>query len=234
MPRLTIREILSPSDPQLRAAYTLLGKSFTREERVDRLDWNATLREGAEGLWSDYAWHLFIAESGGKVVGLVTGCYLGNVNLGIIGYLAIAADHQAAGAGTRLRHRLRTAFERDARGLGKASLHGIVGEVSLDNPWLRALARRPQVIVLDVPYFQPSLRAEDAPSPFVLYFESLSGPRTFLAVAELRQILFAIWRRSYRIARPLQSPAFRAMLRALEGRRRIGRRPLPPPTRPSS
>lgn len=231
MPRLTIREILTADDPSLRPAYRLLTRSFSREERVDRAEWLATIREGAAGMWSDYAWHLFVAESDGEVVGLVTGTYLGDVKLGVIGYLAIAPDFRSAGAGTRLRHRLRTAFERDAGRLGRGHLHGIVGEVSPDNPWLRALSRRPQVILLDLPYYQPSLRTDDAPSPFVLYYESMLGPRSYLAAAEVRRILFAMWRRAYRIPRPTQRPAFRLMMRALEGRRRIGRRPFPVTTR---
>jgi len=36
-------------------------------------------------------------------------------------------------------------------------LAAILGEVTADNPWLRALARRPGVLVLDFPYFQPKL-----------------------------------------------------------------------------
>jgi hypothetical protein len=234
MPRLTIREIVAPDDPAIRAAYRLLTRSFSREERVDRGEWLATLREGADGLWSDYAWHLLVAESDGDVVGLVTGTYLGDVRIGVIGYLAIAERFRSAGAGTRLRHRLRTAFARDAARLGRGHLHGIVGEVSEGNPWLRALARRPQVILLDLPYYQPSLRADDAPSPFVLYYESMLGPRSYLAAAEVRRILFAMWRRAYRIPRPTARPAFRKMMRALEGRRRIGRRLPPAPTRTST
>jgi hypothetical protein len=40
-----------------------------------------------------------------------------------------------------------------------------------------------------------------------------------------------MWRRPYRIARPLSRPLFRRMLKALEGRRTIGQRPLPSPAR---
>ncbi len=222
---LRIRVISAPDDPMLRSAYALLVQSFHRAERVTKAEWTATLREGAGGIWSDYAWHLFVAEQDHVVVGLATGTYLGNVNVGVIGYLAIASTHRSGGVGTRLRQRLRRAFERDAERIGPGALDGIVGEVSADNPWLRSLSRRPQVLILDAPYLQPSLRPSDEPSPFLLYFESTKGPRHFLAASTLRQILFAIWRRSYRIARPLDHAAFRQMLRALEGRRRIGRHP---------
>lgn len=223
--RLRIREITSPDDPLLRDAYRLLRSTFHKSERVLLSEWKATLRERTRGVWTDFAWHLFIAERNHRVVGLATGTYLGNVNVAVIGYLAIDRSTRAAGLGTRLRTRLRSAFLRDARHLINRELEAVVGEVSETNPWLAALARRPRVLVLNIPYFQPRLYAEDKPSPFVLYYESISRPRRWLAASELRRILYAIWRRAYRISRPLERPAFRRMLATLEGRRRVGPHP---------
>ncbi|HEX6317156.1 MAG TPA: GNAT family N-acetyltransferase [Gemmatimonadaceae bacterium] len=223
--QLRIREIVSPDDPLLPDAYRLLRSTFHKNERVLLSEWKATLRERARQVWTDFAWHLFIAERNQRVVGLATGTYLGNVNVAVIGYLAIDRSTRAAGLGTRLRVRLRDAFRRDARQLAHRELDAVLGEVSATNPWLAALARRPSVLVLNFPYFQPRLYAEDQPSPFVLYFESIGRPRRWLAASELRRILYAIWRRAYRISRPLERPAFRRMLNALEGRRRIGPHP---------
>jgi hypothetical protein len=222
---LRIREIVAPDDRAVRDAHRLLRTAFSRRERVPLAEWRATLQERARGVWTDYAWHLLVAEQRGRVLGLATGTYLGNVNIGVIGYLAIDASVRAAGLGTRLRRRLRAAFMRDARITAGRELAGILGEVSPDNPWLDSLARKQGVLVLDVPYFQPRLYPGDKPSPFVLYYESIGGTRRWLSATEVRRILYAIWRRAYRISRPLERPAFRRMLRSLEGRNRIGSAP---------
>lgn len=224
--RTTIREISSPRDPALRDAYALLERTFDSQERVPRQEWTGSLDEKVRLLPLDFVWHLFVAERNGEVIGLASGTYLGNVNLGIIGYLAIAPGLRAQGLGSRLRARLRRSFARDALRLTGKPLAGVLGEVSEANPWLRRLASRPGVLLLDMPYVQPSLHPGDTPSPFILYYESLEGQRTRIASAELRRILYTVWRRVYRVARPLDHPEFRAMLRALENRRWVGRRAL--------
>ncbi len=223
---IRIREITDAKDPALTAAYALLKRNFHADERVAISEWRSSLREKADRVHSDLAWHLLVAEQDGVVVGLNSGTYIGSINLGMIGYLAIAAGARSNGLGSRLRSRLRTRFERDALTLRGEPLGGIMGEVSLTNPWLRSLARRPHVLVLDFPYYQPSLAPGDAPSPFVLYLEQLQHVRTRVPTTELRRILFAVWRRVYRIVRPLDRPAFRAMMRNIDTRRTIGRRTL--------
>lgn len=222
---IRIREILSRDDPALPVAYEMLRATFSRNERVQLSEWREVLRERAEDVWSDYGWHLIVAERGRTVVGLTTGMFLGSVNVAVIGYLAISPTIRGGGLGTRLRTRLRTAFERDAHRLLGRHLGAILGEVSPDNPWLRALSRRPNVLVLDVPYYQPRLHLLDLSSPFVLYYESCGAPRASLPMLELRRILYALWRQGYRLARPLQHRAFRKMMRALDGRRHIGPHP---------
>lgn len=224
----TIREIVDPGDPALRPAYALLTRTFHRSERVALREWIGSLRERASGLTSDVAWHLLVAEHRGKVVGLASGTYLGNVNLGVIGYLAMSPAVRSKGIGTRLRARLRQRFARDAERLAGRPLAAIIGEVSETNPWLRTLSGRPAVLVLDFPYYQPRLSDDDDPSPFLLYYESMGAPRTRLAVGELKRILYTVWRRIYRVSRPLDRPAFRLMLRSLNGRRTVGRRRLLP------
>jgi hypothetical protein len=227
-PRTTIREVRDPRDPLVREAYALLRRTFARGERVAMREWVESLRENAGKLPTDFSWHLFVAEQEGVVVGLASGTYLGNVNIGVVGYLAMHPIVRSRGIGSRLRLRLRRQFARDAQRLGHRALDGIVGEVSPANPWLRRLASRPEVLVLDFPYFQPRLYDGDDPTPFLLYYESLASPRTRMPVGELRRILYTIWRRIYRVARPLDQPPFRAMMRALDGRRSVGRRRLTP------
>lgn len=220
--RTTIREIVDPLDPALGDTYALLAANFTREERVLLSAWKGSLEERAGGLLADVAWHLLVAEQDGRVVGLSSGTYLGNVNVGVIGYLAISPLVRAGGLGTRLRRRLRTLFARDALRITKEPLDAIIGEVSLGNRWLRTLEGREGVLLLDFPYFQPGLYEGDDPSPYVLYYESLGRPRRRFPTSELRRLLFTIWRRIYRVARPLERPAFRAMMKALDNRRTIG------------
>lgn len=225
-----IREITSRTDPALPAAYALLNATFARHERVTLKEWRAVLREREEEVWTNFAWHLLIAEQHGAVVGLATGTFVGSANVAMIGYLAMAPSIRGGGTGTRLRERLRQEFERDARRLGRP-LAAILGEVSHDNPWLRTLSRRPKVLVLDLPYYQPSLRFLDSSSPFVLYYEACGPARPYLPMLELRRILFAIWRESYRLGRPLEHRAFRRMMRALDGQRQVGPHPdFPRPT----
>ena len=231
-PAVRLREIVSRTDPALPAAYALLNATFARHERVTLNEWRAVLREREEEVWTDYAWHLLIAEQRGEVVGLATGTYVGSTDVAMIGYLAMAPSIRGGGIGTHLRDRLRHAFERDARRLGRP-LAAILGEVSHDNPWLRRLARQPKVLVLDLPYYQPSLRFLDSSSPFVLYYEACGPARAYLPMLELRRILFALWRESYRLGRPLEHRAFRRMMRALDGRRHVGPHPdFPQPSAP--
>lgn len=233
--RITIREVRDSTDPAVRAAYAILRATFAREERVAMREWVGSLREREAQVMSDLSWHLLVAERDGDVIGLASGTYVGSVNLGVIGYLATAPGLRARGLGSRLRDRLRRAFARDAARLAGRPLEGILGEVSRSNPWLRHLARRPEVLLLDIPYLQPRLYEDDQPSPFILYYESLQGVRARIPAAELRRILYAVWRRIYRIPRPLERPAFRAMLRALARRRWVGRLRLDdgPPPQPS-
>jgi len=221
-----VREILTPADPALKAAHRLLGRSFSVHEITPAGDWVQSLRERDQGLWTDFAWHLVVAEVGGRVVGAASGSYLGNVNVGAVGYLVVVPRARALGLGPRMRKRLVSLFERDARRARGLPLAAVIGEVKEDSPWLKTLVRRRGAIALDFPYYQPAIGAQGERVPLVLYYEPLSRPRRFLSAAELRRLLYTLFRRGYRIARPLSRPAFRRMMRALVGRRRIGQRQL--------
>lgn len=226
-----IREIRSTADPAFHAAYRLFRRVFPHAEVLPKRDWLTAPRERAEGVWTDLNWHVLVAERHGRLVGAASGSYLGNVNVGVIGYVALAPGDRSRGIGPRLRRRLRLAFERDARRIHGRPLAALVGEVRFDNPWLRHLVRREGAIALDFPYHQPSLGRGREPVPLILYYQPVQAPRQSLTAAELRRLLYTMWRRSYRIARPLSRPAFRRMLRALAGRRRIGQRLLGPAAR---
>jgi hypothetical protein len=221
--RLEVREILRPDDPAFDQGYRLLRRSFPKGELVKRMEWRDSLREREARLWTDIRWHLVIAESAGRVAGVATGTYLGNVNTGVIGYLAVASSARGLGLGPRLRAKLNAAFRRDARQIRGEELKATVGEVRRDNPWLRSLLRRNRVLALDFRYLQPQLRHDEHPVPLVLYYESHDTVRHRLSTDTIRKLLYTIWRRIYRIQRPLSDPAFRRMLTGLSSRQSVGR-----------
>jgi hypothetical protein len=224
--RVTIREVTTADDPAFRKAFELLRSTFTRVEMAPIRDWRMAMRELEEGLLTDVVWHLLIAERGSKVLGAASGTYLGNVNIGVIGYVALDPKSRSGGLGPRLRRRLQKQFERDAVRIDGRPLRAIVGEVSEENPWLRHLVRKEGAIALDFPYFQPARGRTRPAIPLVLYYQSLRGPRKSVGVPRLRRLLYTMWRRWYRVAQPLARPEFRKMLASMKGRRRIGQRKL--------
>jgi N-acetylglutamate synthase-like GNAT family acetyltransferase len=227
-----VREVVDSADPAVALGHRVLRRIFPKTELVGLAEWRESLREREAGLWTDIQWHLLVAEVDGEVIGVAAGTYLGNVNTGVIGYLAIAPPDRHHGIGPRLRARLRALFQRDARRIRGLPLQAVFGEVRRDNPWLRTLARRNHVLALDINYLQPGLHQHEHPLPLVCYYESLDRPRRRLPVPVVRRLLYTIWRRVYRIARPMSDPAFRRMLRDLSGRRWIG--PLRLGVRPAS
>lgn len=224
---IRIRALHDVADPAFDAAYALLRRTFSRAQLVPKREWRNLMRERAAGLWTDVAWHFLVAERGRATIGAASGTYLGNVNVGVVGYVVVDPRFRAAGVGPRLRRRLRAGFERDARRVRGRSLEAIVGEVEETNPWLRHLVRREGAIALDFPYFQPALRQRRGAVPLVLYYQPLGTPRRSVSAAWLRRLLYTLWRRPYRVAKPLSRAPFRRMLRALRGRARVGARSLP-------
>lgn len=225
---VVVREVLRRDDPILDDAYRLLREAFAKHELVSVLEWRDTLAERAADIWIDVSWHLLVAHAGSRLLGVATGTYLGNANVGVIGYLTVHPEARGLGLGPRLRRRLRGAFERDARRIRGKELAGVVGEVRKDNPWLRYLMRRAKVIPLDFHYVQPGLRRGEKPVPYVFYYEGVGEPRRTLGARELIRLLYTIWRRVYRVPRPLASAAFRRMIDELAGRRTVGRLAGPP------
>lgn len=223
--RTRVREILSADDPLFNAAYNLLRREFPHAEMLPVRVWRNAMRERRAGLWTDISWHLIVAERNARIAAAATGSYLGNVNVGLIGYIAVTPAVRTLGLGPRMRRALRRKFETAAHHAGHKRLGAIVGEVRRDNPWLRHLVRE-GAIALDFPYLQPSLDDDKEPVPLVLYYQPLVAAQKSLGVAELRRLLYTMWRRMYRIDEPLANPEFRVMLRSLEGRRRIGQTDL--------
>jgi hypothetical protein len=209
-PRAPIREIRAASDPAFAAAHALLQRSFPRSELLPLREWRNAMRERQLGLWTDIRWHLLVAERDGDVIAAASGSYLGNVNVGVIGYVAVGGGEQARGLGPLMRRALLRRFERDANEIAGEPLTAVVGEVRADNPWLKSLVKRSD---------------EHEPVPLVLYYQPY-GPERTVDADLVRRLLYTMWRRMYRIALPLRRREFRRMLRSLAGRRRIGQRRL--------
>lgn len=222
--RVRIRELTTGEDPAFGAAYALLRRTFPKAELLPKREWVTVLRERVAGLWTDINWHLFVAEREGSVVGMASGSYLGNVNVGIVGYIAVRRIARTRGLGPRLRHRLVEAFERDALRVRGKPLRAVVGEVAEENPWLRHLVRRLGALALDFSYCQPSLGRGGKEVALVLYYQGRADRRRVLPASEVQRLLYTMWRRMCRVANPLSNPAFRRMRQALAGRRAIGSR----------
>ncbi|HXV91387.1 MAG TPA: GNAT family N-acetyltransferase [Gemmatimonadales bacterium] len=226
-----VREILRADDPGLGRAHRLLRGVFPRAELLPVREWRYVLAERDARVWSDLTWHLLIAELDGRTVGAASGNYLGSLNVGIIGYVAVAPGARARGLGPRLRRRLAELFDVDARALGGRPLDALVGEVHATNPWLHHLVRREGAVALDFDYHQPALGHGTRAVPLVLYHQPVRRRRRAIPAAVVRRLIYALWRRAYRVPRPLRSAIFRRMLRDLAGRRLVGQRMLPAPSR---
>ncbi len=231
-PKPTFREVLSSTDPALPKVHDLIRRTFPKDELVGRSEWRDSLREREAGLWSDSRWHLVVAERKGAVIGVASGTYLGNVNTGVIGYLAVSSAARGYGVGPKLREKLRALFRRDARQIRSEPLRAVIGEVHRNNPWLRTLIRSERVLALDFKYYQPSIRRGERPVPLVLYYEFIRRPKQRLPTALIRTLLYSAWRRIYRIPRPMTHRVFRHMLAELALKKSIGEikmRDLPSP-----
>ncbi|MGH7561966.1 MAG: GNAT family N-acetyltransferase [Gemmatimonadales bacterium] len=231
--RLRFRTVRDPSDPVIPEAHRLLRRIFTTEELVRRRDLREAIVERNRGFLGDLNWHMIVAERDGRLVGVATVSYIGELNIGVVGYLAVRPGERAGGLGLKLRARLMRLAHHDALRRWRRPLRALVGEVRADNPWLRHLVQYHDALALDFPYWQPCLDGRARPVRLVLYFQPISRDRQSLGADEVRRLVYTIWRRLYRVARPMNDPAFRRMLKAIEGRRTIGSK-LPPALRAPS
>ena len=223
---IKFRELLAPGDPAVRRAYKILQETFPTSELIRAAEFIRAVTERAAGAWSDLVWHAVVGERGPQLEGIVTGTYLPSLNVGFIGYLAVEQQRRSRGLGPRLRSTLLELFDGDAWRLLGRRVDAVVGEVEPQNPWLTTLVERHGAIPLDIPYHQPPIRSNEQEVPLVLYYQPLLRPRETLPVAEVRQLLFTIWKHAYRIANPFGEERFRTMMQALVGREEIGAAPL--------
>lgn len=221
-----IVEILDERTPVAVAALDLIRQAFPARERQPLDQIAMEVAEKRMGLLTSYDFHLMAALSPeDEVVAVASGVYLSGVNTGFVTYLAVAPPHQGKQVGRALRTALIDTFRNDAREFDWSELAAVVGEVRLESPWLRRLVRDRGVLPLDVAYFHPGEEPGTPGAHWILYRQPITDLRLDLPVGEVRQLLYAIWRRAYRVRWPLERDGFRSMLAELEGRELVGAHP---------
>jgi GNAT superfamily N-acetyltransferase len=218
-----IVELLDEREPLTDDALRLIEASFPREERqpVDKI--RMEIQEKRLGLLTFYDFHLRAAvDDDGALMGVISGVYLESVNAGMVGYLAAKEEYRGQGVGRELREGLIEAMRANARTSEWDDMAYLLGEIEEENDWLDRLVRSGAAIPFDLDYVQPRMRPADEPVPLVLYRQPIADRRVEIPVDEVRRLLFAIYRRGYRVAYPLQVAAFLSMLASLEGRETVG------------
>lgn len=224
---IRVLEVADEREPLAEAALALIGEVFRPPERQPLAELRSEVEEKRRGLLQPFDFHLLaaVAPEGG-VVGVISGVYLAGVNAGFVTYLAVHAAARGRGVGRRARRALVEALRADARRAGQAELAWVLGEVRSDSAWIRRLVRTRGAIPFDLTYYHPGMRLDPAAPGYVLYREPIGDARRELPAAEVGRVLYAVWRRGYRVRYPLERETFRAMLAELEGRATIGAHPL--------
>jgi GNAT superfamily N-acetyltransferase len=224
---IRIVEIVDERDPLAEGALELIAEAFPPHERQPLAELRSEIEEKRRELLLPFDFHLFagVDESDDeRVVAAGSGAYLAGINAGFISYLAVREGVRGQGVGQEVRVALVEAFREDARRTGRDDLAWVLGEVRTDGHWLESLIRNRGAIPFDLTYYHPGMVLEGGP-PYALYREPIGDPRRELPLAEVRRVLYAVWRRGYRVRYPLERATFQAMLAELEERERVG---LPP------
>lgn len=218
--------ITDEREPLAERAFALIHGMFAPADRQPISELASELAERRLGLFSNYNFHVIAATHGGsdEPAGAIIGVYLGGVNAGLVMYLAVKEDFRGRRIGRLLRPALVEAFRQDARRAGREDLSFVLGEVRARSPWLRRLVRTRGAIPFDIDYYHPGM-SPGAGEKYVLYRQPMGDDRRELSVALTRRILYAIYRRAYRVRYPLQREGFVSMLRQLEGRTSVGVHP---------
>jgi len=201
----------------------LLEATFEQGPWRPLVELRSEIAEKRLGLLAAYDFHLFAAlDADDEVAGAAVGVYLEGVNAGFITYLAVDAEHRGRKIARALRGALVDRIRVDARAGDWDELAWVLGEVRHDNPWLRRLVRERGAIPFDLEYHHPGVAPEDTTTRYVLYRQPVGDERPDLPVQLVRRVLYAIYRRAYRVTYPLESAPFRHMLEQLEGRESVG------------
>jgi GNAT superfamily N-acetyltransferase len=221
-----IVEVEDERDPLAGQAVGIIQDMFAPADRQPVSEMLSELAERRLGLFSNYNYHLFAAVYDGEEdpAGSIIGVYLGGVNAGFVMYLAVRRQHRGRRIARLLRPALIEAFRADARRLGRDDLAWVLGEVRATSPWLRRLIRTRSAIPFDLDYYHPGM-TPGAGERYVLYRQPIGDHRRELTSAHTRRIIYAIYRRAYRVRYPLQRAGFAAMIEQLQNRSTVGVHP---------
>jgi GNAT superfamily N-acetyltransferase len=224
--RVRVVEITDEREPLAAAALAIIADTFAAYERHHISDLRSEIAERRLGVLSGQNFHLLaaVADEAPEPLGAIIGVYLDGVNAGFVAYLGVLEQHRGRRVARILRPRLVELFREDARRAGHTDLAWVMGEVRRSNPWLRRLVRTRGAIPFDLTYYHPGMTL-DSPEPYVLYRQPIGDARRDLPVAEVRRVLYSIYRRAYRVRYPLQRDTFVNMLAQLEGRTSVGIHP---------
>jgi N-acetylglutamate synthase-like GNAT family acetyltransferase len=167
---------------------------------------------------------LAMVDGDGRAAAAAAGIYLEEVNAGFITYLAVRHDLRGRLLGRGLRGHLVESIRAEARRKHGADPAWVVGEVRSGSPWLQTLVGAGQVVPFDFPYFHPWMPRRSE-GKYVLYREPLADRRAELPAQEVVRLVYAIWRRAYRIRFPLQSETFCYMIDRVNAGGTIGFHP---------
>jgi GNAT superfamily N-acetyltransferase len=209
--------------PLATEALELISHSIGDVQPVN--DLLSEVEERRRGMPSGGDYHLLaMVDDAGRAAAAAAGIYLEGVNAGFITYLAVRQDLRGALLGRGLRRHLVDSIRDEARRKHGADPAWVVGEVRRGSPWLQTLVGAGKVIPFDFPYFHPwmSRRSEGR---YVLYREPLADARPVLEADEVVRLVYAIWRRAYRIRFPLQSETFCYMIDRIKSAGTIGADP---------
>jgi GNAT superfamily N-acetyltransferase len=211
-------EVVDEREPLAEAALELIAEIFPSYERQPLSELRSEIEEKRRQLLLPFDFHLFAAVRGvDDVLATVAGVYLAGINAGFITYLAVKQEARGDKLAQRVRGALVEAFRADARRNGCEDLAWVLGEVRTDGHWLESLVRKRGAIPFDLVYYHPGMLLEGGP-PYALYREPVGDHRRELPTDEVRRIIYAVWRRGYRVRYPLERVTFQAMMEELEGR----------------
>lgn len=218
-------EVVDERTPLANEALQLLAETFPPHDRHSLDDLRTEVAEKRYDLLFPYDFHLLaLVDESDHVVATSTGTYLAGVNAGFVGYLAVHPDHRGEAHGRKLRSTLVELFKSDAIEAGNHGLSWVIGEVRVANPWLHKLVREGTAIPFDFDYYHPGMTVGKG-EKYVLYRQLVGDLRRELAAAETRTILYAIYKRAYRVRYPLKNPNFVAMLEDIGDRKVVGPHP---------
>lgn len=219
----TIIEIIDERSREAEEALGLIHNCFPRSDRHAISELRSEIAEKRHLLLEPFDFHqLAVLDENESVIATAAGVYLAGVNAGFVTYLVVGREHRNRQLGRMLRAELVDRFRANSLAAEYDDLKWVLGEVRIDSPWLITLVKTGTVIPFDLEYFHPGLQPGTSERRYVLYREIIADDRRSIPAGETAQVLFAIYRRAYRVRYPLERENFKSMIDQLQGREEVG------------